>query len=97
MTRPKHTRRDTNQLSTVAILRSLGMVVWDVADTGGEVLDLVCHWRGATRVVEVKRPGHRYMLTPNEQVSIDALAFVGVTVIVAETFQDVLDAWESER
>jgi len=93
MTRPKHTRRDTNQLSMVAILRSLGMVVWDVADTGGDVLDLVVSWRGVTRVVEVKRPGHRHMLTPNEQASIDALAFVGVTAIVAETFQDVLDEW----
>ena len=97
MTRPKHTRRDTNQLSMVAILRSLGMVVWDTADIGGDVLDLVVSWRGVTRVVEVKRPGHRHMLTPNEQASIDALAFVGVKVIVAETWRDVAKAWEEER
>ena len=94
MTRPKHTRRDTNQLSMVAILRSLGYICWDTADLGGDILDLIVFKDGQTRVVEVKRPGHRHMLTPNEQASIDALAFVGVTVIVAETFQDVLDAWE---
>lgn len=97
MTRPKHTRRDTNQLSMVAILRSIGMVVWDCADLGGDVLDLVCHWRGQTRVVEVKRPGQRHMLTPNEQESIYALSAVGVEAIVAETWRDVVEAWEEER
>jgi len=86
-----------NQASMVAILRSLGMVVWDVADTGGDVLDLVVSWRGMTRVVEVKRPGHRHMLTPNEQASIDALAFVSVKAIVAETWRDVVEAWEEKR
>jgi len=94
--RPRHTRKDKNQLSMATILRSLGMVIWDTANLGGEVLDLVVHWRGQTRVVEVKRPGHRHMLTPNERASIDALAFVGVTAIVAETFQDVLDAWKEK-
>ena len=95
MIRPKHTRRDKNQLSMVAILRSLGAVVWDTADLGGDVLDLIVHWRGMTRVVEVKQPGHQHMLTPNEEASIDELANVGVKVIVAETFQDVVDAWEA--
>ena len=96
MTRPKHTRHDTNQLSMVAILRSLGMVVWDVADTGGDVLDLVCHWRGQTRVVEVKRSGQRDALTPNEKASIKALKDVDVKAIVAETWRDVVEAWEEE-
>jgi len=73
------------------------MVVWDVADTGGDVLDLVVSWRGRTRLVEVKRPGHRHMLTPNEQASIDALAFVGVKAIVAETWKDVVEGWEEAR
>lgn len=96
MTRPKHTRRDTNQLSMVAILRSLGMVVWDTADLGGDVLDLVVHWRGVTRVVEVKRPRFRDALTPNERQSIHALAAVGVEAIVAETWRDVVEAWKEE-
>ncbi len=94
MTRPKHTRRDGNQLGMATILRSLGMVVQDVADHGGDVLDLICHWRGRTRIIEVKRPGQRDALTPNEQASIYALAAVGVTVIVAETWRDVVEAWE---
>ncbi len=93
MIRPKHTRRDTNQASMVTILRSLGMVVWDLADVGGEVLDLICHWRGVTRVVEVKRPGHRDKLTMNESISIDQLLAVGVKAIVAETWQDIVDNW----
>lgn len=96
MSRPKHTRRDKNQLSMVAILRSLGMVVWDVADHGGDVLDLIVSWRGQMRPVEVKRPGFRNALTPNERQSIHALAAVGVEAIMAETWRDVVDAWEAE-
>ena len=94
MTRPKHTRRDTNQLGMVAILRSLGYICWDTADLGGNVLDLVVFKDGQTRVVEVKRPGQRHMLTQNEQASIDALDAVGVEAIVAETWRDVTEAWE---
>jgi len=94
MTRPRHTRRDKNQLSMVTILRSLGMVVWDLADHGGDVLDLVCFWRGQIRVVEVKRPGFRNALTPNERQSIHALKAVGVEVVVAETWRDVVNAFE---
>ena len=93
MNRPRHPKTDGNQASMVAILRSLGYIVWLTDSIGGEVLDLVVFKDGQTRVVEVKRPGQRHMLTPNEQASIDALAFVGVKAIVAETFQDVLDAW----
>lgn len=96
MTRPKHTRRDKNQLSMVAILRSLGIVVHDTADIGGEVLDLVCHFRGQTKVVEVKRPGHENELTPNERQSIHALRAVGVEVIIATTWRDVTDAFGLE-
>jgi len=81
----------------VAILRSFGYVVWLTDSIGGDVLDLVVFKDGQARVVEVKRPGFRHMLTPNEQASVDALAFVGVEAIVAETFQDVLDAWEEAR
>jgi len=95
MTRPKHTKPDGNQASIVAILRSLGFVVWITADLGGDVLDLIVFKDGQARVVEVKRPRHRHMLTPNEQASIDALAFVGVKAIVAETWRDVVTAFGS--
>jgi len=94
MSRPRHPRTDGNQASMVAILRSIGYVVWLTDSIGGAVLDLIVFKDGQTRVVEVKRPGHAKMLTPNEQASIDALADVGVEAIVAETFQDVVDAFK---
>ena len=97
MSRPRHPKTDGNQASMVAILRSLGFVVWLTDSIGGDVLDLVVFKNGQARVVEVKRPGHREMLTPNEQASIDELAAVGVEVIVAETWRDVTDKWEEER
>ncbi len=93
MTRPRHPRTDGNQASMVAILRSLGFVVWLTDSIGGDVLDLVVFKDGQTRVVEVKRPGRRHTLTPNEHASIRALAAVDVKVIVAETWQDVVDNW----
>ena len=97
MSRPRHPKTDGNQASMVAILRSLGFVVWLTDSIGGDVLDLVVFKDGQTRVVEVKRPGHRKMLTLNEQQSILALKAVGVTAIVAETWRDVTEAWEEER
>ena len=96
MTRPKHTKRDKNQLSMVAILRSLGMIVWDTADLGGDVLDLVVFRDGQTRVVEVKQVGQRDALTRNERQSILTLADVGVKAIVAETWEDVIEAFKVE-
>lgn len=97
MSRPRHPRTDGNQASMVAILRSIGYIVWLTDSIGGAVLDLVVHKDGQTRVVEVKRPGHRHMLTPNEQASIYALADVGVEAVIAETWEDVTRAFKEER
>ena len=97
MSRPRHPKTDGNQASIVAILRSLGYVVWLTDSVGGDVLDLVVFKDGQTRVVEVKRPGQRDALTENEKASIKALDDVGVEVIVAETWWDVTEAWEEER
>jgi len=94
MSRPRHPRTDGNQASMVAILRSIGYVVWLTDSLGGDVLDLVCFKDGQTRVVEVKRAGHRNELTDNERASIKALADVGVEAVIAETWEDVRDAWE---
>jgi len=94
MSRPRHPKTDGNQASMVAILRSLGFVVWLTDSIGGDVLDLVVFKNGQARVVEVKRPGQRDALTPNEQQSILALEAVGVTAIVATTWRDVTEAWE---
>jgi len=97
MSRPRHPKTDTNQASMVAILRSLGYVVWLTDSIGGDVLDLVVFKDRQTCVVEVKRPGQRDALTPNEKASIKALKDVGVKAIVAETWRDIVEAWEEER
>ena len=96
MNRPKRTRRDANQAEIVRALRSLGAVVWDLSDVGGQVLDLIVFWRGRTRVVEIKRPGHEDDLTSNERASMVDLLRMGVEPIVATCWQDVVAAWLEE-
>ena len=90
--RPRHTVKDHNQAAIAADLRKLGAVVWDVADLVG-TLDLVVHWRGVTRVVEVKRPGHEDDLTPNERETISKLQLVGIEPIIATSTEDVIKNW----
>jgi len=90
--RPRYTQKDLNQPSIVADLEKLGAVVWDVADLVN-TLDLVVHWRGKTRPVEIKRPGHRDDLTPNERETIAALRAVGVEPIIATCAEDVVGDW----
>lgn len=93
MSRPRHPRTDANQAQIIRDCQKLGMIVWDTSSLGGQVLDLLVHWRGQTRVVEVKRAANS-ILTANEADSILALRLVGVTAIVATTAEDVIDAWE---
>jgi len=93
MSRPRHPKTDQNQASMVAILRSLGFVVWLTDSVGSEVLDLVVFKDGQTRVVELKRPGQRDALTENEKASIKALDDVGIEAIVATTWRDVVTAF----
>lgn len=95
MNRPKRTRRDKNHHQIIAHARDLGMVVWDTADIGGEVLDTLICWRGRCLPVEIKRPGHRDALTPGERRGIAALAHVGVQAVIAESIDDVLSAFEA--
>ena len=91
--RPRHTRHDANQAALVRDLVRLGAVIWDLSDVGGEVLDLVVFWRGQTRVVEVK-PSKRAYFTAHQMDSILRLRTVGITVIIAVTAEDVIEAWE---
>jgi len=93
MSRPRHPKTDGNQASMVAILRSLGYVVWLTDSIGGQVLDLIVFKGGQIRVVEVKRPGFRNTLTPNERQSIRALRAAGVEAIVAENWREVVAAF----
>ena len=97
MNRPRHPRTDANQAALIRDCRALGMIVWDTSRNGGQVLDLVVHWRGVTRVVEVKRLGHEDEFTANEADSILALASVGIVAIVATCVEDVVKGWEEER
>jgi len=92
--RPRHTRRDKNQQQIIDELRELGAVVWDLADHGGEVLDLLVFWRGECRPVEVKRPGHETELTKGELESILDVGRVGVDAIIASCTEDVIAKWE---
>ena len=91
--RPRRTRKDRNQAQIVRELRSLGAVVWDLADMGGEVLDLLVCWRGKCLPVEIKRPGCEEDLTHGEIVALLELGSVGVEALVATCTEDVLQAF----
>jgi hypothetical protein len=87
-----YTKRDANHVEIRDGLRALGAVVWDTADLGGEVLDLIVFWRGQVVAVEVKNPDSRWKLTESQAKAIVALQDVGCTVVVAEYVEDVLVA-----
>ena len=93
MNRPKRTRRDLDQKRIVRDLSQLGAYVWDLADVGGEILDLLVFWRGRARPVEVKRPGHERDLTDGEREGIERLALAGCDAIIATSAEDVVRAW----
>ncbi len=89
--RPKHTKPDAVQADLIRDLERVGMVVWNLSDCGGEVLDLMCFWRGRAVPVEVKSPGGRP--TPAQGVSFERLRAAGVEPIMAGTAEEVLAAW----
>ncbi len=93
--RPKHARTDRVQNQLVSNLRQLGMVVWVTAPLPTPVLDLAVFWRGQTRIVEVKTPGHEQDFTEGERRSIQQLRAAGVEVIVATCAEDVIAAWDN--
>ena len=93
MPRPKHTKRDKNQAQVVADCKKMGMQVWDLADFGGEILDIVVHWRGRSVPVEIKQPGHENELTDDEARVIAELRGVGIPVIVATCVEDIINGW----
>lgn len=95
--RPKHTQRDLNHAQIRDELRQLGAVVWDLADVGGEVFDLLVCWRGRCLPVEVKQLGSESDLTEDEEGSIRRLSLVGVEVIIATNPEDVIERWLDPR
>lgn len=95
MARPKRTKKDANQLEIVHHLERLGAVVWDCANIGGVVLDLVVFWRGLAVPVEVKAPGKRHDLTDGEREGIRKLREVRIEPVVATCTEDVVRAFEA--
>ncbi len=93
-TRPKRTKKDSNQLEIVHNLERLGAVVWDCANIGGEVLDLIVFWRGQAIPVEIKAPGKLDDLTDGELEGLRQLQQVGVEAVVATCTEDVIRAFE---
>ena len=93
MCRPKHTKKDANHREILDQCKELGMVVWDTADLGGEVLDALVFWRGKCVPVEIKPPGKEATLTEGERVGIDKLAQVGVNAVVVTCLEDVVEAF----
>jgi len=88
--RPRHTKRDKNQAQVVSDLRRLGMVVWDLADQGGKILDLMVFWKGQAVPVEIKQPGLERDLTEEERGSMRELIGVGICPVIAVCAEDVV-------
>ena len=93
MYRPRHTRKDANHAELVRQLRDAGALVFDTADIGGMVLDLIVCWGGKCLPVEVKQPGHEHRLTDGERATLRELERVGVTPVVATDVEDVMRAF----
>jgi len=95
VSRPKYTKRDKNHPKIVQDCLDLGMVVWDLADVGGEVLDIIVFWRGIAIPIEIKSKGNENSFTQDEEKSIEKLKNVGVNVVVATSIQDILEVYEA--
>jgi len=106
MTRPKRTKADSNQPQIMEDCRDVGMIVWDTHDLATPVLDMIAFWRSTVIVVEVKPEGKGNIFTRFERgeitltesemaelASMRALEAVGVPVVVAETAEDVIEAF----
>ena len=91
--RPKRTRRDTNQAAIIAELIWRGFYVQDLADVGGQTLDLLCFYRGICLPVEIKRVGYFGDLTQGERDGICYMRLCGVDPIIATRAEDVIAQW----
>ena len=93
MRRSKHTRKDVNHAQIVRMCRQLGIVVFDVADVGGTCPDTFMVWRGRCLPVEIKAIGKRHDLTEGEKVGRDRCSYNGVSWVIAESIDDILEAF----
>ena len=95
-TRPRRTRKDLNHAPIIAAARKKGIVVWDLADLGGLVLDTVMFWRGVCVPVEIKQPGQESAFTDDELKSIEKFREMGIPFIVATSIDDIVNNWPKE-
>lgn len=95
--RPKRTKKDKNHLDIVKACREEGMVVWDLADLGGEILDIIVFWKGKILVVEIKDVGKEKNLTEGEEQSIATLRKVGIEALVASSAQQIISAFDEKE
>jgi len=93
--RPRHTKPDVNHAEVRDDCRAAGMVVWDLKDMGGKLPDLLCVWRGRCVPVEVKAPGKSDDLTDGERDGMAECADAGVAWVIAESAEDVLEAFDA--
>jgi hypothetical protein len=93
MYRPKRTRKDKNHRRIVEKCREKGMVVWDVADLGGKVLDIIVFWQGKALPVEIKSKGNAENLTEGEIEGISELEEVGMPYVIATKAEDIISAF----
>jgi len=94
MSRPKYTKKDTTHKNIVKKCRKLGMILWDTADLGGKVLDIIVFYKGMVIPVEIKSKGNAKNLTKGERRGIKELESVGIYPVIATDIQDILDAFE---
>lgn len=93
MYRPKRTKKDKNHKKIVKDCREKGMVVWDVADLGGKVLDIIVFWQGKALPVEIKSKGNAENLTEGELEGIADLEKVGMSYVIATKAEDIIAAF----
>jgi hypothetical protein len=84
----RHGRRDSTHAQIRDTLRACGVTVHDCADLGSDFPDLVCGFRGATFLLEVKGPSGRER--PGQAAA--RLAWRGGAWLVVRTVAEVLAA-----
>lgn len=81
---------DVNQPAIVAGLRQAGAKVQDLHEVGKGCGDILVGWQGVLHVIEIKAPGKRADLTP-EEVRWHGV-WQGYPVHVCETLHECLHA-----
>lgn len=82
--------RDTNHKDVADYLRKVGVDVTEIFDP----LDLLCHWRGFTALVEVKKPGSRATYT---RTQLRYIALTPIPVFIAKTGKEAFEFMQTRK